>query len=40
MVLRTSFLEGQNVFMKECEVVLENCMVPNIEEEKRNVFVI
>ena len=26
--------------MKECEVVLEVCMVPNVEEERSNVFVI
>ena len=26
--------------MKECEVVLEDCMVPNVEEEISNVFVI
>ena len=26
--------------MKECEVVLEVCMVPNAEEERSNVFVI
>ena len=32
--------EGQYVFMKECEVVLEDCMVPNVEEERSNVFVI
>ena len=32
--------EGQDVFMKECEVVLEDCMVPNVEEERSNVFVI
>ena len=32
--------EGQDVIMKECEVVLEDCMVPNIEEERSNVFVI
>ena len=25
--------EGQDVCMKECEVALEDCMVPNIEEE-------
>ena len=25
--------------MKECEVVLEVCMVPNAEEERSNVFV-
>ena len=23
--------EGQDVFMEECEVVLEDCMVPNVE---------
>ena len=32
--------EGQDVFMKECDVVLEDCMVPNDEEERSNVFVI
>ena len=26
--------------MKECEIVLEDCMVPNVEEERSNVFVI
>ena len=31
---------GQDVFMKEREVVLEDCMVPNVEEERRNIFVI
>ena len=30
----------QNVFMKECEVVLENCIVANVDEERSNVFVI
>ena len=29
-----------NVFMKECEVVLEDCMMPNVEEERSHVFVI
>ena len=32
--------EGQDVFMKKCEVALEDCMVPNVEEERSNVFVI
>ena len=32
--------ERQDVFMKECEVVLKDCMVPNVEEEISNVFVI
>ena len=32
--------KGQNVFMKECEVVLEDCIVANVEEERSNVFVI
>ena len=32
--------EGRDVFMKECEVVLENYMVANVEEERSNVFVI
>ena len=32
--------EGQNVFMKECEVVLEDCMVPIVEEESSNIFII
>ena len=31
--------EGQDVFMKECEVVLEDCMVPSVEEARSNVFV-
>ena len=31
---------GQDVFMKECEVVLEDCMVSNVEEERSNAFVI
>ena len=26
--------------MKECEVALEDCMVPNVEEKRSNVFVI
>ena len=26
--------------MKECEVALEDCMVPNVEEERSNVFAI
>ena len=32
--------EGQDVLMKECEVVLEDSMVPNVTEERSNVFVI
>ena len=32
--------EGQDVFMKGCEDVLEDYMVPNLEEERSNVFVI
>ena len=32
--------EGQDVFMKECEIALEDCMVPNVEEERNNVSVI
>ena len=32
--------EGQDVFMKEREVVLEDCMVLNLEEERCTVFVI
>ena len=32
--------EGQDVFMKECEIALEDCMVPNVEEERSNVSVI
>ena len=32
--------EGQDVFMKECEVALEDSMVPNVAEERSNVFVI
>ena len=33
-------LDGQDVFIKEYEVVLEDCMVPNVEEERSNVLVI
>ena len=32
--------EEQDVFMKEYEVALKDCMVPNVEEERSNVFVI
>ena len=32
--------EWQDVFIKECEVVLEDCVVSNVEEERSNVFVI
>ena len=32
--------EGQDVFMKECEFTLEDNMVPNVEDEISNVFVI
>ena len=32
--------EGHDMFMKECEVVLNDCMVRNVEEERSNVFVI
>ena len=32
--------EGQDVFMKQCEVMLEDCMATNVEEERSNVFVI
>ena len=32
--------EGQDVFIKECEVMLEDCMVPNTEEQRSNVFVL
>ena len=32
-------LEQQDVFMKECKAVLKKCMVPNVVEEKINVFV-
>ena len=28
------------MFMKECEVVQEDCMVSNVEKERSNVFVI
>ena len=34
------FLGFDHVFIKECEVVLEDCMVPNVEEERSHVFVI
>ena len=29
-----------NVFMKECEITLEDCMVPNVEEKRIIVFII
>ena len=32
--------EVLGLFMKECKVVLEDFMVPNVEEERSNVFVI
>ena len=32
--------EGQDMIMKECEVALKDCMVPNVEEERSNVFMI
>ena len=32
--------EGQDVFMKKCEVRPEDCMVPYVEEERSNDFVI
>ena len=32
--------ERQDVFIKECEVVLDDCMVTNVEEEGSNVSVI
>ena len=32
--------EGQDVFMKEYKIALEDCMVPNVEQERSNVFVI
>ena len=31
---------GQDLFMEECEVVLEDCVVPNVEEEGSTFFVI
>ena len=31
--------EGQVLFIKECQVVLEDYIVPNVEEERSNVFV-
>ena len=31
--------EGEDVFMKDCEVVLEDCMMPNVEE-RSSAFVI
>ena len=34
------FIMKGRMFMKECEVVLEDCMVPNLEEQRSNVFVI
>ena len=30
--------EGHDVFMKECEVMLEDCIVQNVEEERSNVL--
>ena len=30
----------QDVFTKECEVALEDCIVPNVEKKRSNVFVI
>ena len=27
--------EGQDVFMKKCEVVLEDCMLPNVSSFRR-----
>ena len=30
--------EGQDVFMKECEVVLEDYMVSNVEEKRSKMF--
>ena len=32
--------EGQDLLMKECEIGLEDCMVPTVEEKRSNVFVI
>ena len=32
--------EGHDVFMKECEAALEDCMVPNVKRERSNIFVI
>lgn len=31
---------GQDVFMKECVVVLKDCIVPNVEKERSSVFII
>ena len=31
--------EGQDVFIIKCEAVLEDSMVPNVEEQRSNVFV-
>ena len=31
--------EGQVLFIKECQVALEDYIVPNVEEERSNVFV-
>ena len=32
--------EGEGVFMKDCEVVLEDWIVPSVEEERSSAFVI
>ena len=32
--------ELQDVFMKECEVMLEDCIVQNVKAERSNFFVI
>ena len=32
--------EGQDVFRKKCRVVLEDCMMPNVKEQRSDVFVI
>ena len=32
--------EGHDMFMKECEAALKDCIVTNVEEDRSNVFVI
>ena len=32
------FYHEGHVFMKECEVMLEDCIVQNVEEERSNVL--
>ena len=32
--------EGQDEYLKEYKDVLVDCMVPNVEEEKRSIFLV